>query len=169
MRSMVRLKGFEPPTFWFVAKHSIQLSYSRMSTGESSLADSLIILTQVETECKRKFQISSKNFLPLGGGLDAHPIQAAHQVVYRLQADVRPEHLLPQAGGHSVQPGPERRVHIGHVITSHIRLLYRIARNRGNDTPGIKKRAPETETRNFWSVPTAGSDCCPAAGQWVVH
>ena len=27
---MVRLKGFEPPTFWFVAKHSIQLSYSRI-------------------------------------------------------------------------------------------------------------------------------------------
>ena len=28
---VVRLKGFEPPTFWFVAKHSIQLSYSRIS------------------------------------------------------------------------------------------------------------------------------------------
>ena len=27
---LVRLKGFEPPTFWFVAKHSIQLSYSRI-------------------------------------------------------------------------------------------------------------------------------------------
>ena len=27
---LVRLKGFEPPTFWFVAKHSIQLSYRRI-------------------------------------------------------------------------------------------------------------------------------------------
>ena len=28
---MVRWKGLEPPTFWFVAKHSIQLSYERIS------------------------------------------------------------------------------------------------------------------------------------------
>ena len=26
---MVRLGGFEPPTAWFVARYSIQLSYSR--------------------------------------------------------------------------------------------------------------------------------------------
>ena len=28
---MARWKGLEPPTFWFVAKHSIQLSYQRVS------------------------------------------------------------------------------------------------------------------------------------------
>ena len=28
---MVRRKGLEPPTYWFVASHSIQLSYYRMS------------------------------------------------------------------------------------------------------------------------------------------
>ena len=28
---MVRQKGLEPPTFWFVAKHSIQLSYWRIA------------------------------------------------------------------------------------------------------------------------------------------
>ena len=27
---VVRQKGFEPPTFWFVAKHSIRLSYWRV-------------------------------------------------------------------------------------------------------------------------------------------
>ena len=29
---LARRKGFEPPTFWFVAKHSIQLSYRRIFT-----------------------------------------------------------------------------------------------------------------------------------------
>lgn len=28
---MARPEGFEPPTLWFVATHSIQLSYERMN------------------------------------------------------------------------------------------------------------------------------------------
>ena len=36
--SVVRRKGFEPPTFWFVAKHSIQLSYRRISQCRLSTA-----------------------------------------------------------------------------------------------------------------------------------
>ena len=31
MTFLVRRKGLEPPTYWFVASHSIQLSYCRMS------------------------------------------------------------------------------------------------------------------------------------------
>ncbi len=31
---MARWKGLEPPTFWFVAKHSIQLSYQRVSARQ---------------------------------------------------------------------------------------------------------------------------------------
>ena len=27
---LARLEGLEPPTYWFVASHSIQLSYSRI-------------------------------------------------------------------------------------------------------------------------------------------
>jgi hypothetical protein len=28
---MVRVEGFEPPTTWFVARYSIQLSYTRIN------------------------------------------------------------------------------------------------------------------------------------------
>ena len=44
---LVRLKGFEPPTFWFVAKHSIQLSYSRIPSFGVVPADSSIILPHI--------------------------------------------------------------------------------------------------------------------------
>ena len=33
---MVRRKGLEPPTYWFVASHSIQLSYRRIPLFSSA-------------------------------------------------------------------------------------------------------------------------------------
>ena len=52
---LVREKGFEPPTFWFVAKHSIQLSYSRMSL----FPDDSLIIAQFRMECKCFFRFFS--------------------------------------------------------------------------------------------------------------
>ena len=34
---LVRRKGLEPPTYWFVASHSIQLSYRRIARFLSAL------------------------------------------------------------------------------------------------------------------------------------
>ena len=35
---LVRRKGLEPPTYWFVASHSIQLSYRRIDALLNALA-----------------------------------------------------------------------------------------------------------------------------------
>ncbi len=53
---VVRLKGFEPPTYWFVASHSIQLSYSRIPKRGVPL-NSLISIAWSFGKSKRKFQI----------------------------------------------------------------------------------------------------------------
>ena len=37
--SLARPERFELPTFWFVARHSIQLSYGRVLTGAILLAE----------------------------------------------------------------------------------------------------------------------------------
>ena len=37
--NMVRPEGFEPPTNWFEASYSIQLSYGRMDCGLYTLRD----------------------------------------------------------------------------------------------------------------------------------
>lgn len=50
---VVRRKGFEPPTFWFVAKHSIRLSYWRKNYQKGTrLSDSLLIIVEHKKNVK---------------------------------------------------------------------------------------------------------------------
>ena len=51
---VVRQKGFEPPTFWFVAKHSIQLSYWRIP---QPFPDCLFRISNSTGFVKHNFQI----------------------------------------------------------------------------------------------------------------
>lgn len=48
---MVRAGGFEPPTAWFVARYSIQLSYARIVawTTNKKVIQTLFQIKQVET------------------------------------------------------------------------------------------------------------------------
>ena len=41
----MRLEGLEPPTYWFVASHSIQLSYRRINLKLIKLSETLGIRT----------------------------------------------------------------------------------------------------------------------------
>ena len=50
--SLARREGLEPPTYWFVASHSIRLSYRR--TPSSS--DCLYIISHPESKCKSFFK-----------------------------------------------------------------------------------------------------------------
>ncbi len=43
----MRRKGFEPPTYWFVASYSIQLSYRRISLSGVVPQASIIIAQAV--------------------------------------------------------------------------------------------------------------------------
>ena len=52
---LVRLKGFEPPTYWFVASHSIQLSYSRIPKRDVPL-NSLLSIAPLSEKSKSYFQ-----------------------------------------------------------------------------------------------------------------
>ena len=49
---MVRRKGLEPPTYWFVASHSIQLSYRRIPRFHQRLS----IIAHEEEKCKHFFR-----------------------------------------------------------------------------------------------------------------
>lgn len=50
---MARQEGLEPPTFWFVAKHSIRLSYWRKNYQKGTrLSDSLLIIVEHKKNVK---------------------------------------------------------------------------------------------------------------------
>jgi hypothetical protein len=51
-RRMVREEGFEPSTLWFVARYSIQLSYTRIFTSPKPLTVLLNILLTTELKDK---------------------------------------------------------------------------------------------------------------------
>ena len=53
---MARLKGLEPLTYWFVASHSIQLSYRRIS----DCSDAKHILAQQAGKIKPFFNLFAK-------------------------------------------------------------------------------------------------------------
>ena len=42
----MRRKGFEPPTYWFVASYSIQLSYRRMFSKRICVPSTMNIIAQ---------------------------------------------------------------------------------------------------------------------------
>ncbi len=42
-KEMVRVEGFEPPTAWFVAKYSIQLSYTRTKLFQNFLYNTNLV------------------------------------------------------------------------------------------------------------------------------
>ena len=65
---LVRLKGFEPPTFWFVAKHSIQLSYSRISVQTEPPQRRLNYTITAADEMQEEIRIFLKFFHPAPGG-----------------------------------------------------------------------------------------------------
>ncbi len=58
----MRRKGFEPPTYWFVASYSIQLSYRRISLS-GFVPQASIIIAQAVGFVKHFFQNLAKNLI----------------------------------------------------------------------------------------------------------
>ncbi len=67
---MARWKGLEPPAFWFVAKHSIQLSYQRICLCQSILSQTPAVVKfffQKNTPRSKNPKRGRKNAGPRGG------------------------------------------------------------------------------------------------------
>lgn len=85
------------------------------------LADGLIILAQVGTECKRKIKISPKIFfgrerIGSSGALSLcnNALQAGHQIRHGLQLDIHLQNVLPELGWHGVKLCTDSGIDIGH-------------------------------------------------------
>ena len=80
---LVRLKGFEPPTFWFVAKHSIQLSYSRKLYRLLTTSIEYHSLSKKAREiCKKIKKSFCDYFLPLSRSFPPLSALAIHNQIF---------------------------------------------------------------------------------------
>ena len=53
---MVRRKGLEPLTYWFVASHSIQLSYRRIHVSLNALAYNSTLKIKMQDLFEKKYK-----------------------------------------------------------------------------------------------------------------
>ena len=72
---MARQEGLEPPTFWFVAKHSIQLSYWRIGL----FSNSLLIIAGLGRKVKPFLKFFETLSRKAEGGEDIHRAQGLAQ------------------------------------------------------------------------------------------
>ena len=121
------------------------------------LADGLIILAQVGTECKRKIKISPKIFFGRertgsSGALSLcnNALQAGHQIRHGLQLDIHLQNVLPELGWHGVKLCTDSGIDIGH----------------GNHLAEEIKTRSGTGAREFLVCPPQRGVCHPAGVQW---
>ena len=135
----------------------------------NSLADSLIMIAQLDRECKQNLKLFLKNLylrglcLPLSLGHDA--LQAAQQISHGIQLDIHLQDMLLQLGGHGVELGTNGGIDIRHVVSPH----GQYARDRcGLFLKLDAKNAPlKSGSAESLSVPPAESCCRSAGGQWL--
>ena len=60
---MVRPGGLELPTFWFVARRSIQLSYGRMGMNAATIRCDRKIIAQLEKRALSRENAGERSFL----------------------------------------------------------------------------------------------------------
>ena len=92
-RNVARLAGFEPTTPWFVAKYSIQLSYSRKTAKFSSFLGvrPLSAAASPSHRCRRLFLAGGqRGFHQIGHGAGLDLVHDVGPVgLYRFDADIK--------------------------------------------------------------------------------